>query len=105
MDEWVEFMEKTIIPFQIAKGMVITGSFRSEDDSTYVWTRRFENDDEYTELYDKVYKSDTWIQKISPRIIQSQASKNSLAEKEYKSSQPCFAWCNNPMYSGIKLKI
>ena len=25
MDEWVEFMEGTIIPFQVSKGMVIGG--------------------------------------------------------------------------------
>lgn len=68
MDEWVEYMEETIIPFQVALGMVVTGSFRSEDDLTYVWTRRFENEEELRILYDKVYKSDTWIEKISPRI-------------------------------------
>ncbi len=26
MNEWVEFMEQEIIPFQVSKGMVITGS-------------------------------------------------------------------------------
>ena len=31
MDEWVEFMEGTIIPFQVARGMVITGSYRGEE--------------------------------------------------------------------------
>jgi len=37
MDGWIEIMEKEIIPFQISKGMVITGSFRGEtDDSVYV---------------------------------------------------------------------
>ena len=30
MDEWVAFMEGTIIPFQVSKGMVITGSYREE---------------------------------------------------------------------------
>ena len=45
MDEWVNFMEKEIIPFQISKGMVITGSFRGEkDDTTYIWLRRFEDE-------------------------------------------------------------
>ena len=68
MDDWVTFMEDTIIPFQVAQGMVITGSFRCDDDLTYVWTRRFETEQEHTALYDKVYKSDTWIQTISPRI-------------------------------------
>ena len=27
MDEWISFMEKTIMPFQIAQSMVIHGSF------------------------------------------------------------------------------
>ena len=45
MDAWVEFMETVIIPFQVSKGMVITGSYRGEtDDTLYVWTRRFENE-------------------------------------------------------------
>ena len=46
MDEWVEFMERTIIPFQVSKGMVIAGSFRGEDDTTYVWLRRFASEAE-----------------------------------------------------------
>ena len=32
MDEWVKFMEDEIIPFQVAKGMVICGSFKGEED-------------------------------------------------------------------------
>lgn len=36
MEAWVKFMEEHIIPFQVAKGTVITGSFRGEtDDSIY----------------------------------------------------------------------
>ena len=35
MDEWVQFMDNEIIPFQRSKGMVITSSFRGEDDLTY----------------------------------------------------------------------
>ena len=47
MDEWVRYMEEVIIPFQVARGMVIAGSFRGEeDDSTYVWLRRFESEAE-----------------------------------------------------------
>ena len=43
MDDWVEFMETTIIPFQVSQGMVITASFRAEEDeSVYIWMRRFE---------------------------------------------------------------
>ena len=32
MNDWVDYMEQVIIPFQTAQGMVITGSFRDEED-------------------------------------------------------------------------
>ena len=45
-DEWVHFMEDTIIPFQVSLGMVIAGSFVGEkDDDLYVWMRRFESEE------------------------------------------------------------
>ena len=41
---WVDYMEDVIIPFQVSKGMVILGSFVSRDeDDLYIWIRRFEN--------------------------------------------------------------
>ena len=46
-DRWVDYMEKVIIPFQVSKGMVICGSFvGEEDDVTYYWIRRFEDEAE-----------------------------------------------------------
>ena len=58
MDDWLEFMEGTIIPFQVSKGMVITGSYRGEeDDSVYFWTRRFESEAQREALYAAVYES------------------------------------------------
>ena len=69
MDEWVQFMEQEIIPFQVSKGMVITGSFRGEEDETvYVWTRRFENEAEREALYKAVYESDHWKNNVAPRV-------------------------------------
>lgn len=69
MDGWVKMMEEEIIPFQIAKGMVIGGSYRGEtDESVYVWTRRFENEAEREALYTAVYESDFWKTQISPRV-------------------------------------
>ena len=69
MDEWVNFMEKEIIPFQISKGMVITGSFRGEkDDTTYIWLRRFEDEKSREKLYKDVYESDHWKNNIGPKI-------------------------------------
>ena len=38
-EEWVEYMENEIIPFQVSKGMVIAGSFvGEEEDDLYVWS-------------------------------------------------------------------
>ncbi len=69
IDDWVTFMETVIIPFQVSKGMVITGSYRGEsDDSIYVWTRRFESEQEREALYEAVYESDTWKDEIAPKI-------------------------------------
>jgi hypothetical protein len=69
MDAWIEFMENEILPFQIAKGMVVTGSYRGEgDDSVYIWMRRFENEPQREELYDEVYESTHWKETISPRL-------------------------------------
>ena len=50
LTEWVRFMEEEIIPFQVSKGMVITGSYHGEEDeSIYVWTRRFASEEERKE--------------------------------------------------------
>ena len=69
MQEWLQLMEREIIPFQVACGMVITGSFRGEaDDSVYVWMRRFESEADRERLYGKVYESETWKNDIGPRV-------------------------------------
>jgi hypothetical protein len=66
---WVTLMEQEIIPFQVKMGMVILGSFVGEDDdSTYVWIRRFENEEERQRLYDLVYQSEFWKNEIAPQV-------------------------------------
>jgi len=68
-DQWVQFMEEEIIPFQISKGMVICGSFiDQENPEVYVWIRRFENEAEKKRLYEAVYESDHWKNNLSPRV-------------------------------------
>ena len=67
--DWVEFMEDVIIPFQQSKGMVILGSFTQEDDETvYVWIRRFIDEAEREAQYEAVYQSEEWTNDIGPRI-------------------------------------
>jgi hypothetical protein len=69
MAEWLKLMESEIIPFQVGKGMVITGSYRGEtDESVYVWTRRFESEAERVALYAAVYESDHWKNNLSARV-------------------------------------
>ena len=69
MEEWLKLMEEEIIPFQVSKGMVITGSYRGEtDDSVYVWTRRFESEEERVALYAAVYATDHWKEVIGPKV-------------------------------------
>ena len=86
MSEWIEFMENTIIPFQVEKGMVIHGSFiesskdmfllernerimKSDNDSnSYIWIRRFENIEHKNKLYKDVYESNKWINEIAPKV-------------------------------------
>ena len=69
MAAWVDLMETVIIPFQTSKGMVITASFSGEeDDSIYIWMRRFASEEERAALYEAVYESDTWKNEIGPQI-------------------------------------
>ena len=70
MDEWVRFMEEAIIPFQVSKGMVIAGSFRGEDETTYVWMRRFASEAERERLYEAVYQTEHWKNDIAPRVAE-----------------------------------
>ena len=69
LEGWVKMMEEEIIPFQVAKGMVITGSFHGETDpSVYIWLRRFDSEEQRVALYAAVYESDHWKTKIAPRV-------------------------------------
>ena len=69
MEAWLKLMEGDIIPFQVAKGAVITGSFRGETDaSVYVWIRRFESEAERERIYKDIYESEFWKTTIAPQV-------------------------------------
>lgn len=69
MDEWVDFMESEIIPFQVSKGMVVIGSFvGEEEEDLYIWIRRFEDEAEREKLYKAVYEDAHWTENLSPRV-------------------------------------
>jgi hypothetical protein len=68
-DEWVRYMEETIMPYLIERGMSVMASFLDEEDeSGYIWIRRFEDEQERVELYAAVYESDRWQREISPVV-------------------------------------
>jgi hypothetical protein len=68
-ENWVRMMEEKVIPFQIAQGMVVIGSFVGEQEKDlYVWIRRFESEEQREALYDKVYQSDYWVNELSPLV-------------------------------------
>ena len=70
-ENWVNFMEEEIIPFQVSKGMVILGSFTGEEeDDLYIWIRRFESEEQREKLYEAVYQSDRWVNEIGPKVPQ-----------------------------------
>ena len=69
MENCLKVMQVEIIRFHVAKGLVIAGSFRGEEDeSIYVWIRRFVNEEKREELYSAVYESEVWKNDISPRL-------------------------------------
>lgn len=69
MKEWLTLLEQEIIPFQVSVGMVICGSFRSEeDDSSFIWLRRFESESHREALYAAVYETDIWQLQIAPKL-------------------------------------
>ena len=68
-ENWVRLMEEKIIPFQVAQGMVIVGSFiGQQEEDLYVWIRRFESEEQREALYEKVYQSDHWQNEIAPLV-------------------------------------
>ena len=104
MADWIEYMEKTIIPFQTSTGMIIQGSFTVEsgdeffvenrdrqmnrllDKDTYVWIRRFSSEKSKEQLYKDVYESDEWINDIAP-IVSQLIDRNSIVVQNLKSTE------------------
>ena len=66
-ERWVKWMEEKIIPYQVALGVTVLGSFVAEEDpDLYVWIRRFDNEEERQRLYSEMYESPTWLNDIKP---------------------------------------
>lgn len=68
-DEWVEYMEHVVIPYQASRGMTVIGSFVDEEDPDgYVWIRRFEDEADRVALYAAAYEDPEWTDRIGPEV-------------------------------------
>ena len=68
-EEWVNFMEKTVIPFHVANGVVVLGSFLSPDkEDLYVWIRRFESDEQQARFAQVRAESEYWQKEVRPKF-------------------------------------
>ena len=67
-DEFAEYMDDVIIPYQLSKGMVILASFVNDAKDTYVWIRRFEDEADKEARYDAVYNTDYWRDEVAPKL-------------------------------------
>ena len=66
-ERWVKWMEEKIIPYQVALGVTVLGSFVAEEDpDLYVWIRRFDSEEERQRLYSEMYESPIWLNDIKP---------------------------------------
>ena len=69
-ENWVNYMEEVIIPFQVSKGMVILGGFVGEEEKDlYVWIRRFESEAQREQLYDVSMKATLGKMRSLPKFL------------------------------------
>jgi len=70
-DEFVRYMDETLIPFQASKGVVVVGCFVDEEDPDgYVWIRRFDSEEDRELIYEEIYTSDRWNTEILPAVVE-----------------------------------
>lgn len=69
-DEFVRYMEETLIPLQVSLGVVVVGSFIDEEDpNRYVWIRRFDSEEERLRIYEALYGTDAWENQMLPVVV------------------------------------
>ncbi len=68
---YVKFFEEEVIPYQLAKGIVIVGCFLNEqDEDQFVWIRRFDSEEDRERLNHAFYESDHWKDTLFPRVAE-----------------------------------
>ncbi len=67
-EEWVKFFEEEFLPYQFARGVVIVGSFVSEEDEDeFIWIRRYDSEEDRERLDAAFYGSDRFKNDLAPR--------------------------------------
>ena len=67
-EQWVKWSEEKVIPFQVSKGVVVVGTFVSNDNpDVYIWIRRFADEADKERAYKAVYEDPVWKSEIGPR--------------------------------------
>ncbi|GGK88141.1 hypothetical protein Sme01_01030 [Sphaerisporangium melleum] len=68
-DEWVEYMEGTVIPYMTGHGMAVVASLiDAEDPDGYLTMRRFASEAQHERVYAAVYETDRWKNEIYPMV-------------------------------------
>ena len=68
-DDWVNYMESVVLPYQVSKGVHLVASFIDlEDADGYVWIRRFDDEESAARIGAAVYQDPAWVDDIGPKV-------------------------------------
>ncbi|MDG3085111.1 NIPSNAP family protein [Vibrio hannami] len=70
-EEWIQWMNDELLPYQHSKGMLIIDTYLRTDDNGvdfFVWLREFESEDARQRIYKETY-NDWWITVIRPKVF------------------------------------
>ena len=68
-DAYVKWFEEEVIASQVAKGVVIVGSFVGlQDEDQFVWIRRFDSEEARERFNQEYYESEHWKNTLEPRV-------------------------------------
>lgn len=68
-DAYVKWFEEEVVPSQVAKGVVIVGSFVDvQNEDQFVWLRRFESEEARERFNQDYYESELWKTTLEPCV-------------------------------------
>lgn len=74
-DEFVRFFDEEVAPEMRACGMHIVGQFVSvEDDTTFVYLRAFESQEQRDRQSEAFYESSAWVERFRDRALEMETA-------------------------------